>query len=951
MNAAFAIDPRRALSRPIPVNASIQVRLKAAIALLVFSVAGLALSSTGFAAIRYVNVDNVNPGYPFDTWETAATSIQDAVDAAYSGEEIVVTNGIYATGGRAITGPMINRVAVTKPLLVRSVNGPAVTIIQGNQVQGTTNGPGAVRCVYLASNATLSGFTLRGGATLVSEDWIGEGSGGGVWGESSSAVVTDCVLEGNSAYYYGGGAYWAYLKNCTVRGNSAIIGGGAYYSTLSGCVVTRNSAVRGGATVDVTLYNCTVTGNFARDVGGVAGSGIINSIVYFNKDARGPAGYPNYGGCYITNSCTAPAKTNTGSISADPQLASASHLSAGSPCRGAGSFYFRTGNDLDGELWGWPPSIGCDEYIPGAVSGPLEVALEASDTRIAPGFEADFTALIEGRTSSSVWDFGDGTAVSNRPYTSHAWVSAGLYQVVLTAFNESHPSGVSATATVAVVTAPVHYVALGNPRAAPPYSSWQTAAADIQSAIDGSTVAGALVLVSNGVYNTGGRVVYGSMTNRVVVDKPVVVRSVNGPGQTIISGFQPVSTNGDGAIRCVFLGSRAVLSGFTLANGGTRDTAGLGDNDKEQSGGGVWCATGETVVTNCIIAGNSAAGGGGGAFQGWLTNCTLVNNWAWGNGGGSFGCTVGGCVVASNTASGYYGGGVYGGRVSRSTLKWNTAASEGGAAYFTVLDNCLLLGNLAKSGGGAYLATLNNCTLVKNSAVGATGGASNGGGATDCTLNNSILYYNYGLALSNNYWRSTLNYCCTVPLATNGVGNFTDPPRFVDLDSGNLQLLSNSPCINAGSNSYVTSNTDLDGSLRIVGGIVDVGAYEYQGTPTDQLRAWLASYGLATDGSQDYTDPDGDGMNNWQEWVCGTDPTNGQSVLKLTAVTPVASGMNITWQSVASRTYFLEKCTPLWIPSGFIPCVSNVVGQAETTTFIDTNAAAFPSLLYRVGIQ
>ncbi len=35
-----------------------------------------------------------------------------------------------------------------------------------------------------------------------------------------------------------------------------------------------------------------------------------------------------------------------------------------------------------------------------------------------PGCEVVFTALIEGRTSASVWEFGDGTVVSNRPYAS-----------------------------------------------------------------------------------------------------------------------------------------------------------------------------------------------------------------------------------------------------------------------------------------------------------------------------------------------------------------------------------------------------------------------------------------------------------------------------------------------------------------------------------------------------
>jgi hypothetical protein len=172
----------------------------------------------------------------------------------------------------------------------------------------------------------------------------------------------------------------------------------------------------------------------------------------------------------------------------------------------------------------------------------------------------------------------------------------------------------------------------------------------------------------------------------------------------------------------------------------------------------------------------------------------------------------------------------------------------------------------------------------------------------------------------------------------------------VDYASGNLRLQSNSPCINAGNNFYVTGATDLDGRPRIVGGTVDIGAYEFQPGVSGTFIGWLQQYGLPTDGSADYADPDHDGMNNWQEWVCGTCPTNALSALCLLSATPYETNVTVSWQSVAGLSYYLLRSTNLtsWPP--FQLLATNLPGQAGTTSYTDTNAARLAPLFYRVGV-
>ena len=523
---------------------------------------------------------------------------------------------------------------------------------------------------------------------------------------------------------------------------------------------------------------------------------------------------------------------------------------------------------------------------------------------------------------------------------------------------------IAAISSLGNATASVLYVDVNSTNATPPYTNWATAAANIQDAAD-AAVLGDEIVVTNGVYATGGRALFGTMTNRVAVDKPLTIRSVNGPQVTIIRGYQlPATTNGDGAIRCVYLTNGASLSGFTLTRGATQ--VGWDPHPYRNSGGGVLCESG-AVVSNCTLTYNSGYYGGG-AYAGTLNNCTFSTNSASANGGGVMDANLNNCILIGNSAE-TYGGGAMSGNLSNCTLTANSAYGGGGANYAHLrvckltnntasysgggcqaayLNNCILSGNSAPYGGGSMLSVLNNCTLTANSAT------ISGGGASGWFLNNCIVYFNAAPqgADCSAYYNTpiTLEYSCTSLLPTNGPGNITNVPLFVNLNGGNLRLQSNSPCINAGRNIYASNPTDLDGNPRIVSGTVDMGAYEFQSPSSVVSYAWLQQYGLPTDGSADFTDVDGDGHNNWQEWRCRTNPTNALSALRLLPPALAGTNLSLSWQGVTGINYFLERSTNPASPF-FISIVTNLFGQAGKMTFTETNVVVQPAQFYRVGVS
>jgi hypothetical protein len=667
-----------------------------------------------------VDVKGINPVPPYTDWSTAATNIQEAIDVSVEGDSVLVTNGVYATGGRVVFGSLTNRVVIDKSVLVQSVNGPFATVIKGAWDPISTNGAAAVRCVWMTNNAILSGFTLSGGATRAITPSPNQSmEGGGVFGTSNTATVINCVLTTNFASYLGGGAFSVTLNDCTLSGNHALgsgragggiasagsgggaanshlknciisgnyadqsNGGGVYNSSLANCVLTGNSSyLNGGGADGGTLVNCTVTANTASGYSSgygaaVYGAKLTNCIVFGNFSRTS---YPNtnYASCTLAYCCANPLAGGAGNIDSNPQfLMDGIHLAKTSPCNGAGDAGVVSGTDIDGQTWGNPPAIGCDEWHPDPI------ILGQPDYRMdAPRYGLTFNVETAGQEPFSYFWSKDGAPIQDNGHYNHSSTAdlvvnhlgpddAGTYQVVVT-----NSSGVVISAVAQVV---IHVVDAAGTNPVIPFFSWSDAATNIQDAINVAS-AGDIVLVTNGVYSSGGRVMTGDLTNRVVLNKAITVMSVNGYKDTIIQGaWDPISTNGPEAVRCVWISNDAKLTGFTLQNGATRATGDGYNGGPLESGGGVWFDSNRGIVCNCVFTNNSAVYGGGMA-NGLLINSLVVGNYA-SQGAGTYYSFLTNCTVAYNynlTSSQNQGAGTYAGSVANSIVIHNYDSSPFG---------------------------------------------------------------------------------------------------------------------------------------------------------------------------------------------------------------------------------------------------------------------------------
>lgn len=341
--------------------------------------------------------------------------------------------------------------------------------------------------------------------------------------------------------------------------------------------------------------------------------------------------------------------------------------------------------------------------------------------------------------------------------------------------------------------------------------------------------------------------------------KAVKVVGASGPKVTIIDGgkLNSVVTFGSGET------TASILRGFTIQNGNA--TNGIGE------GGGIAVEGASPTIVDNVITNNEACEGDGigvGFGSPIIEGNVIIKNFDSTCGGiGGAGVGIRGASSAqvlhntiSNNSTNSYGGGIalWSGNavlIRNNVITNNFAASNGGGismfndASSVVIAQNLIAGNSSATGNGIYWSNP-PLVLVSNTvrdSQKASGGATVWADGFCCsiTIVNNIIVASAGAtnAVTCNFADFPPNsFTFNDAFSTNGPsyggictdqtginGNISADPLFVNVAVGNYRLQSRSPAINAGNNSAPDlTHKDLAGKPRIVGGTVDLGAYEFQ---------------------------------------------------------------------------------------------------------------------------
>ncbi len=836
------------------------------------------------ALTNYVSLSSssgVAPTPPYNTWATSAKSLRAAYDEAVDGATIILTNGEH------IVSPCL---IVLKSVAIRGLTGNFADVTVRNNQSSRTNPYTGITAdntqrssvfALHSENAVLSGISITGGMSYgPSENGV---VAGGVIIMSRGGTVTNCRIHANDTSSTGSGVSLysskALVTHCVIDGNTCSSSGGkgsaAYVitGTLDNSLIHGNISTKvgpGGVAVggsNARVVNCTVVDNSSSTTSYAGGlhfysAGALTNCVFAGNTAvnfvPGSRGTFSYGGTewtadysainYTGNNliyqralytaisngvthCAFPCESlpNPNCFTFTPDWADAAnndyHPNEGNFLIDGGILHdgiCATDLDNNTRVVNNVPDIGCYECqtvstfsaevtaIPEHVMQGGEAVLRARPIQAEPEavFEYDWT--VTGPAISEPIT-GYGEEFTNR------YDKAGYYTVQVVVYDTANGinTGPVVRENYLHIGALTNYVVIADAEGvtpAPPYQTWQTAAKSIHDAY-AESLDGATIILSDGEHK---------------LDKVIaVLKAVDIVGQGIdITEIKHVHTDeqdgypgGSGVVNpCTYLfnvnNAAAKIRRMTLKDGNNRiDSAAASCVNVTGQGG---------TVEECRMTGNRNNWGGGlgtvsiTSSDGRVTRCIIDNNIGPNGAGAKLSAgMLDNCLVISNTADSFYDS-------ARAT---GIAVIGSGAKVY----NCTVADNKSTSTGEKaalyYTAgTVRNCNFANNTCV-VTNTATVPAWMTTAptAFSNNVTYCAYDIAAA------------VIPGHGNVLwtGDFADAYR---LPKGSA-LKDAGLCIP----DWSLSATDLDGNPRVkyvnaTGlGFTDIGCYESKYIPSATL--------------------------------------------------------------------------------------------------------------------